>query len=61
MKKLDSGVDPDAIIKEMADRLTSKLLHAPFQNIKKTANINLVQCKACVPSKSKKTINISNS
>ena len=61
MKKLDSGVDPDAIIKEMADRLTSKLLHAPFQNIKKTANINLVQCKACVPSKSNKTINISNS
>ena len=61
MKKLDSGVDPDAIIKELADRLTSKLLHAPFQNIKKTANINLVQCKACVPSKSKKTINISNS
>ena len=61
MKKLESGVDPDAIIKELADRLTSKLLHAPFQNIKKTANINLVQCKACVPSKSKKTINISNS
>ena len=61
MKKLDSGVDVDAIIKELADRLTSKLLHAPFQNIKKTANINLVQCKACVPSKSKKTINISNS
>ncbi|SUZ86140.1 uncharacterized protein METZ01_LOCUS38994 [marine metagenome] len=61
MKKLDSGVDPDAIIKELADRLTSKLLHAPFQNIKKTANINLVQCKACVPSKSNKTINISNS
>ena len=61
MKKLESGVDPDAIIKELADRLTSKLLHAPFQNIKKTANINLVQCKACVPSKSNKTINISNS
>ena len=61
MKKLESGVDPDAIIKELADRLTSKLLHAPFQNIKKTANINLVQCKACVPSKSNKTINVSNS
>jgi glutamyl-tRNA reductase len=61
MKKLDSGVDADAVVKELADRLTSKLLHAPFQNIKKTANINLVQCKACVPSKSNKTINISNS
>ena len=61
IKKLDSGVDADAIIMELADQLTNKLLHAPFQNIKKTANINLLQCKACVPSKSKKTINISNS
>ena len=61
MKKLDSGIDADAIIKELADQLTNKLLHAPFQNIKKTANINLVQCKDCVPSKSNKTINISNS
>ena len=61
IKKLDSGVDADAIIMELADQLTNKLLHAPFKNIKKTANINLLQCKACVPSKSKKTINISNS
>jgi len=58
---LDSGVNADAVVKELADQLTNKLLHAPFQNIKKTANINLVQCKACVPSESKKTINISNS
>ena len=61
MKKLSAGVDADAVIQELADQLTNKLLHAPFKNIKKTPGINLEQCKSCVPKPTTKPIKVNNS
>jgi glutamyl-tRNA reductase len=61
IKKLSSGADADAVIQELADQLTNKLLHAPFKNIKQTPNINLEQCKSCIPKPSTKPIKANNS
>jgi glutamyl-tRNA reductase len=61
MKKLSAGVDADAVIQELADQLTNKLLHAPFKNIKKTQGINLEQCKSCIPKPTIKPIMVNNS
>ena len=61
IKKLSAGTEAEAVIQELADQLTNKLLHAPFQNIKKTPNINLDQCKSCVPKSITKPIKVTNS
>jgi glutamyl-tRNA reductase len=56
IKKLKKGSDSEAVIKEMADQLTNKLLHTPFNNIKQNSLEQLNQCELCVPKikKSKK-------
>ena len=61
IKKLSSGTEVEAVLQELADQLTNKLLHAPFQNIKKTPNINLDQCQYCIPKPATKPIKVSNS
>jgi len=61
IKKLSAGTDADAVIQELADQLTNKLLHAPFKNIKQTSNINLEQCRSCIPKSSTKPIKVNNS
>jgi glutamyl-tRNA reductase len=61
IKKLSSGAEADAVIQELADQLTNKLLHTPFKNIKQTSHINLEQCKSCIPKPSIKPIKVSNS
>lgn len=51
IKKLNSGSNAEIIIKELANKITNKLLNAPFQNISKREDINLNQCKSCIPKK----------
>lgn len=60
LKKLENGGDSVALIQELADQLTNKLLHAPFQNIKKAELTQLKKCGDCVPL-SKNDIDINNS
>ena len=40
IKKLEAGSDPDLVVEELADKLTNKLLHTTFENIKKSLKIN---------------------
>ncbi len=49
LKKLQKGHSAEAIIQELADQLTNKLLHAPFKNIKQASPNQLTECEACVP------------
>ncbi|MBT4923410.1 MAG: glutamyl-tRNA reductase [Candidatus Thioglobus sp.] len=56
LKKLKNGGDSEQIIRKLADQLTNKLLHTPFQNIKQSSQDQLTQCEGCVPdSKPKKS------
>jgi glutamyl-tRNA reductase len=56
LKKLKKGGDSAAIITQLADQLTNKLLHTPFSNIKQVSEEQLTQCEGCVPNiKSKKS------
>jgi len=56
LKKLKKGGDSAAIITQLADQLTNKLLHTPFSNIKQVSQEQLTQCEGCVPNiKSKKS------
>ncbi|HIE78841.1 MAG TPA: glutamyl-tRNA reductase [Candidatus Thioglobus sp.] len=49
LKKLKNGSDSESVIMELADQLTNKLLHSPFQNIKQNSLEQLNQCEGCVP------------
>ncbi len=49
LKKLKNGGDSAAIISQLADQLTNKLLHTPFGNIKQASTEQLIQCEGCVP------------
>ena len=60
IKKLENGSDPDLVVEELADKLTNKLLHTTFENIKKSPKIGLEKSKRSMPV-SKKTTNIHNS
>ena len=56
LKKLKNGGDSAAIISQLADQLTNKLLHTPFGNIKKASAEQLSQCEGCIPkNKTKKS------
>ncbi|MCS5588828.1 MAG: glutamyl-tRNA reductase [Candidatus Thioglobus sp.] len=56
LKKLNNGGNSEAIINQLADQLTNKLLHAPFGNIKQASIEQLRQCEGCVPkNKTKKS------
>jgi glutamyl-tRNA reductase len=60
IKKLETGSDPDLVVEELADKLTNKLLHTTFENIKKSKKISLKQSQDSIPV-SKKPTNIHNS
>jgi len=60
IKKLETGSDPDLVVEELADKLTNKLLHTTFENIKKSPKISLEQSQDSMPV-SKKPTNIHNS
>lgn len=49
LKKLNAGGDPESVLSMLADQLTNKLLHTPFQNIKGADAQQLNQCVGCVP------------
>lgn len=49
LKKLNAGNDPESVLSMLADQLTNKLLHTPFQNIKGADAEQLNQCVGCVP------------
>ena len=49
LKKLNAGTDAESVLKMLADQLTNKLLHTPFQNIKGADTTQLSKCEACVP------------
>lgn len=49
LKKLKNGGDSAAIITQLAEQLTNKLMHTPFGNIKQASAVQLEQCKGCVP------------
>ena len=56
LKKLKNGGDSAAIINQLADQLTNKLLHTPFGNIKQASTEQLIQCEGCIPkNKTKKS------
>jgi glutamyl-tRNA reductase len=56
LKKLKNGGDSAAIISQLADQLTNKLLHTPFGNIKQVSTEQLNQCEGCIPkNKTKKS------
>jgi len=60
IKKLETGSAPDLVVEELADKLTNKLLHTTFENIKKSPKISLEQSKNSI-TVSKKPTNIHNS
>jgi glutamyl-tRNA reductase len=60
IKKLETGSEPDLVVEELADKLTNKLLHTTFENIKKSQKISLEQSQDSIPV-SKKPTNIHNS
>ena len=60
IKKLGTGSSPDLVVEELADKLTNKLLHTTFENIKKSPKISLEQSKDSTPVLKKPT-NIHNS
>ena len=49
LKKLNNGGDSAKIISQLAEQLTNKLLHTPFNNIKQVSEQQLKQCEGCVP------------
>ena len=53
LKKLKNNNDPEAILRQLADQLTNKLLHTPFANIKQAESIQLKQCENCIPKNKK--------
>lgn len=53
LKQLKNGKDSTLIITQLADQLTNKLLHAPFNNIKQASKTQLKICKSCIPNKPK--------
>lgn len=53
LKKLKNSNDPEAILRQLADQLTNKLLHTPFANIKQAESIQLKQCENCIPKNKK--------
>lgn len=55
LKKLKNGGDAQAIITQLSDQLTNKLLHTPFSNIKQTNIEQLKQCESCIPKNNKIT------
>jgi len=59
IKKLETGSEPDLVVEELADKLTNKLLHTTFENIKKSPKISLEQSQDSIPV-SKKPTNIHN-
>lgn len=56
LKKLKNGGDSAEIITQLADQLTNKLLHTPFNNIKQASIEQLTQCKGCVPNNKTKKL-----
>ena len=60
INKLETGSEPDLVVEELADKLTNKLLHTTFENIKKSPKISLEQSQDSMPV-SKKPTNIHNS
>ena len=60
INKLENGSDPDLVVEELADKLTNKLLHTTFENIKQSPKISLKKSKDSIPV-SKKPTNIHNS
>ena len=59
IRKLESGSSPDLVVEELADKLTNKLLHKTFQNIKNSKNIKLDSTNISSKTKKKHT-DISN-
>ncbi|SVD65776.1 uncharacterized protein METZ01_LOCUS418630, partial [marine metagenome] len=59
IRKLESGSSPDLVVEELADKLTNKLLHKTFQNIKNSKNIQLDSSNISSETKKKYT-DISN-
>ena len=59
IRKLESGSSPDLVVEELADKLTNKLLHKTFQNIKNSKNIKLDSTNISSETKKKYT-DISN-
>ena len=53
LKKLNNNNDPEAILRQLADQLTNKLLHTPFANIKQAESMQLKQCENCIPKNKK--------
>ena len=53
LKKLKNNNDPEAILRQLADQLTNKLLHTPFANIKQAESMQLKQCENCIPKNKK--------
>ncbi|AYQ56353.1 Glutamyl-tRNA reductase [Bathymodiolus thermophilus thioautotrophic gill symbiont] len=53
LKQLKKGNDAATVIQQLADQLTNKLLHAPFNNIKQTDAQQLSQCQGCIPKNKK--------
>ena len=59
LRKLESGSNPDLVVEELADKLTNKLLHKSFQDIKKSKSNKLEPSKFTDKDK-KKSSNISS-
>lgn len=53
LKQLDKGNDTAIVIQQLADQLTNKLLHTPFNNIKQADAQQLIQCQGCIPKNKK--------
>lgn len=55
LKQLKNGKDSAAVVTQLADQLTNKLLHAPFQNIKQASTQQLKICEGCIPNQKPKS------
>ncbi|KAA0445289.1 MAG: glutamyl-tRNA reductase [Candidatus Thioglobus sp.] len=53
LKQLEKGDDAGAVVQQLADQLTNKLLHTQFNNIKKANAEQLNQCLNCIPKNQK--------
>lgn len=53
LKQLKKGDDALTVIQQLADQLTNKLLHTPFNNIKQVDAQQLNQCQGCIPKNKK--------
>ena len=58
--KLESGLNPELVLEELADKLTNKLLHKTIQNIKNSKSLKLDLTDIIAEDK-KKSTNTSNS